>query len=52
VNRTPAGLRELARRQAATLGLPNDPSLYRVEPQPMLRGTSARELFEADRAER
>jgi len=48
----PAGLRELARRQTATLGLPNDPAMYRVGRQPMLRGTSARELLDADRGER
>jgi len=52
VERVPAGLLELARRQDATPGLPNDPSLYHVAAQPLLRGISARELLDEGRGDR
>ena len=50
--RMPPGLLELARRQKATLGLPNKPSLYSIGKRPLLRGTSARELLDEDRGVR
>ena len=52
IERIPAGLLELARRQKATLGIPNEPSLYGVGKQPLLRGISARELLDEERGER
>ena len=50
--RIPEGLLELARRQKATLGLPNEPSLYSIGARPLLRGTSTRELLDEERGER
>ncbi len=51
-DRIPSGLLELARRQKVDLGKPNEASLYSVGRQPLLRGTSARELLDEDRGER
>ena len=50
--RVPAGLLELARRHEATLGLPNDPSLYEVGRAPALDGMTTQELLDAERGER
>lgn len=51
-DRLPAGLLELARRGAVTVGLPNDASIYQVGERPLLRGTSVAELLDEDRGER
>ena len=48
----PAGLLELARRQEVSLGEPNDPALYELGKQPLLRGTTAAELLDEERGER
>jgi len=50
-SRYPEGLLELARKGELTLGLPNDPSLYRVQ-KPVLRGITSQELLDQDRGER
>ncbi len=50
--RIPEGLLELARQQKATLGLPNEPSLYSIGDRTLLRGTSTRELLDDERGER
>lgn len=45
-SRYPNGLLELAREGELTLGLPNDPSLYEVADDPVLRETTSKELLD------
>ena len=45
-SRYPKGLLELARQGKITLGLPNDPSIYRVARKPVLRGITSKELLD------
>jgi len=47
----PRGLLDLARQGKATLGSPNDPSLYTVREKPLLVGISSGELLDLDRGE-
>ena len=48
----PRGLLDLARQGKATLGSPNDPSLYPIREKPLLVGTTSGELLDRERGDR
>lgn len=52
VARIPEGLVKLAREGKATLGLPNDPSLYEMPKKPALKRMTSTELLDQERGER
>ena len=52
VAKIPAGLLRLAREGKATLGEPNDPSVYKMPAKPVLEGITSEELLDQERGER